>query len=907
MGWSIVTLPSEPNPACDSISTTCPYCGVGCGVDAAVPRADQHGNQCVQSVAGTPDHPANFGRLCVKGSALHEAVGPANRLLHPLVHGQRVSWDSALDTVATGLRRIIDTHGPDAVAFYLSGQLLTEDYYVANKLMKGFIGSANVDTNSRLCMSSAVASYKRAFGADAVPCCYEDLEHCNLIVLTGSNMAWTHPILFQRLSAAKARNPALRVVVIDPRRTATCDLADLFLPLRPGSDAFLFNGLLHYLHTAGHLAETWLAAHCEGLDAALAACADCTIEAVSAQTKLPAEQLQQFYALFAATEAVVSFYSQGINQSSTGTDKGNAIINCHLATARIGRPGMGPFSITGQPNAMGGREVGGLANMLAAHMDFSPEHQRIVADFWHTQALAQQPGLKAVDLFRAIGDGRIKAVWIMGTNPVVSLPDSEQVRRALHACELVVVSDCVQRTETNACAHVLLPATGWGEKDGTVTNSERCISRQRALLLPRGEAKPDWQIVSAVAQRLGYGAAFAYQCPHDIFVEHAALSGFRNGGSRAFDISGLQHITAREYERLQPIQWPVNAAAPHGTPRLFGDGRFYTANGKARLLPISAVLPPVHTSHARPYLLNTGRLRDQWHTMTRTGEIPRLLQHHPAPFAALHPDTAAALGCAEDELLAIGTARGTLLLPAKHDSGQQPGAVFVPIHWNAQFASNARVSKLLEARVDPHSGQPESKLEAVSLAVMPQAQWLAIVSDRELSMADYSYWHRRPIRGGHCYQAASTRTLDNAALAALKALFPGSEAVEFHDIGQHEYRLLFIRDGRLCGAVFAAPRPAGLPAADWLQRLLTEALPEQPWLLLAGRPLDGNTKGPLVCSCFEVGKNDILAAIRAGARDHVALGNKLRCGTNCGSCVPELKQLLRQAVATAPPVAALHD
>lgn len=881
-----------------SISTTCPYCGVGCGVDATVAFAGTSAAELL-SVGGTPEHPANFGKLCVKGSALHEAIGTSNRLLHPELYGARVSWDAALATVAERFSKIIAEHGPDAVAFYLSGQLLTEDYYVANKLMKGFIGSANVDTNSRLCMSSAVTGYKRAFGADAVPCNYEDLELCDLLVMTGSNAAWTHPVLYQRISAAKARNPNLRVVAIDPRRTASCDLADIHLALQPGSDAFLFNGLLAWLHTHGHFDSAYIAQHCDGLDALLAAASCCTPAAVNAATGLPQAQLEEFFRLFAATPKALTFYSQGINQSATGSDKCNAIINCHLVTGRIGKPGMGPFSITGQPNAMGGREVGGLANQLAAHMDFAPEHIERVGRFWQAPRMAQQQGLKAVDMFRAIREGSIKAVWIMGTNPVVSLPKSEGVKEALRRCEFVVVSDCVRQTETTTFAHLLLPATGWSEKDGTVTNSERRISRQRALLIPSGEARHDWQIVSAVARRMGYADAFAYQCPRDIFVEHAALSGFENGGMRAFDISALQTLSAAAYEHLAPVQWPVTPAQPRGTARLFTDGRYYTPNGRAQLLPISATLPAVSPTAEHPYLLNTGRLRDQWHTMTRTGEIPRLLQHAPAPFVAVHPDTAAALHCRDGNLLAVQSPNGELLLPLKSDAGQKPAEVFIPIHWNARFASNARVSKLLDERVDPHSGQPESKLQAVALQAVPMAQWFAIVSASEFPTAAFAYWHARPIPGGHCYQLAHASGLDLADIDQWQQNYPGTRLVEFHDRARHDHRILFVSATRVLAAIFSAEHAWQLPAAEWLQALLTTPLPLNDWQLLAGREQSCSDKGPLICSCHEVGRNEIITAIREGASDHVELGRQLRCGTNCGSCIPELKQLLALEVPAA--------
>ncbi|MGA7799933.1 MAG: molybdopterin-dependent oxidoreductase, partial [Gammaproteobacteria bacterium] len=550
----------------DGPATVCPYCGVGCGV---VPTAEDGG----WKVRGDGTHPANRGRLCSKGAALGETLGADGRLRHPQIAGARVTWDEALDAVADRLRDTISRHGPEAVAFYVSGQLLTEDYYVANKLMKGFIGAANIDTNSRLCMSSAVAAHKRAFGADAVPGCYEDLELADLVVFAGSNAAWAHPVLYQRIAAQKRRRPEMRVVVVDPRRTATCDIADLHLALAPGSDAVLFNGLLAHLYREDRLDLDYIDAHTEGFTAALlSARANAgSVPAVAAACGLPEADVAAFFRLFARTERTITFWSQGLNQSSSGVDKGNAVINCHLATGRIGRPGMGPFSITGQPNAMGGREVGGLANLLAAHMDFDdPAALERVRRFWGAPRLAQGPGLKAVELFDAVGRGEVKAVWIMATNPAVSLPEAERVRAALERCECVIVSDCVADTDTAACADILLPAAPWGEKEGTVTNSERRISRLRAFLPPTGEARPDWWMITGVARRLGFAESFAYDGPADIFREHAALSGLDNDGGRAFDISVLATLSDAEYDTLQPLQWPVTAARPLGTPRLYG-------------------------------------------------------------------------------------------------------------------------------------------------------------------------------------------------------------------------------------------------------------------------------------------------------------------------------------------------
>jgi assimilatory nitrate reductase catalytic subunit len=484
------------------------------------------------------------------------------------------------------LQAVRATHGPEAIAFYLSGQLLTEDYYVANKLAKGFIGTPHVDTNSRLCMASSVAGHRRAFGADIVPECYDDLELADLVVLVGSNAAWCHPVLYQRIQVARSER-GVRVVNIDPRRTATSEGADLHLSIRPGTDAQLWNGLLCWLFERGALDWDFIGEHTEGFPAALdAARARCSrVRSVARDTGLEAGDVETFDRWWTETQRVVSCYSQGVNQSAQGTDKVNAIINCHLATGRIGKPGSGPLSLTGQPNAMGGREVGGLANMLAAHMGYSDIERDRVRRFWGAPNLARGEGLKAVQMFDAIADGRIKALWVMGTNPAVSLPRADHVREAMQQLELLVVSDNVASNDSVNLAHVRLPAAAWGEKDGTVTNSERRISRQRPFLPLPGEARPDWWMLAQVAERMGWAGAFAYRCSADIFREHASLSGFENGGTRTFDISGLARLGDEDYDALAPVQWPVRSPAS-GTERLFGDGAFAFPSRRARLVPI---------------------------------------------------------------------------------------------------------------------------------------------------------------------------------------------------------------------------------------------------------------------------------------------------------------------------------
>lgn len=875
----------------DTVKTTCPYCGVGCGVIASV--AD---NGTV-SIKGDPEHPSNFGRLCSKGAALGDTMDLPGRLLHPVINGKKVSWNHAMDFVADGFRRVIDQHGKDAVAFYVSGQLLTEDYYVANKLMKGFIGSANIDTNSRLCMSSSVAGHKRAFGSDSVPCSYQDLEQADLITLVGSNTAWCHPVLYQRIQQARKNRPGLKVVVIDPRRTATCDISDLHVSLKPGSDIALFLALLAYLAKHDALDSAFINDKTEGFDAILAAIevGDDPVSIAAQQCGVPVSDITAFFDLFLRNEKCITVYSQGVNQWSYGTDKVNAIINCHLATGRIGKQGMGPFSFTGQPNAMGGREVGGLANQLAAHMDFNEEDIRRVATFWDSPGIAQQAGLKAVDMFNAVEQGKIKAIWIMATNPVVSMPNSDRVRSALQKCDLVVVSDCVDNTDTAQYANVLLPATTWGEKNGTVTNSERRISRQRAFVEAPGEARHDWQIILDLARRMGFTRAFPYQHVADIFREHAALSGFDNVGRRDFDISGFTDVTNNEYEQLTPLQWPVTDARQGGTERLFEDGRFFTASGRARFIQVKNGSPASTPNASLPFSLNTGRIRDQWHTMTRTGAAARLNQHIVEPFVQIHPQDAQSLGIKDGMLVQLTNNVASITVRASVTDDQRPASLFIPMHWNASNAQNSAVNRLIGQAVDPVSGQPEFKHSTVHISPYRPAWQGFILMNRDMNFDDTTYYTKCRGRGFWRYEIAGEhRSTD--WLSLLQRHMPEDvEYLELNDISQQRFRIAAISDNRLLGCLFVSSNRE-VADHEWLGRLFeSDALSaDDRRSLLAGRPMNNRDDcGKTVCACFSVGEKTLIREIaQQGLNSVEAIGEQLKAGTNCGSCVPELSALL---------------
>jgi assimilatory nitrate reductase catalytic subunit len=842
------------------IATTCCYCGIGCGVLASV------SNNVITSVKGDPNHPANFGRLCNKGLALHKA-DPSFRGLYPEIGGERKSWDEALDFIADKFSRTISLHGPDAVAFYVSGQFLTEDYYVFNKLAKGLIGTNNIDTNSRLCMASAVAGYKQTLGADAPPACYEDVDLAECIFIAGSNMAWAHPVLYRRIEKAKPRN----LVVVDPRKTETARAATLHLQIAPGSDVALFNGMLHIMLSEGWCDAAYIRAHTQGFDAVRETVREFPPKAAAAVCGIPEKDLFDAAKLFATSQATLSLYCQGLNQSSSGTAKNAALINLHLATGQIGKPGAGPFSLTGQPNAMGGREVGGMANLLSAHRDLSSEKDRKeIARLWGVHEVPAKPGKSAVEMFEALRAGEIKIVWIACTNPAQSLPDQKRVHEALERAELVVVQDAYRNTETSAYADVFLPAAGWGEKEGTMTNSERRISRVRAAVPPPGEAREDWRIAVDFSNRL-FPGKFNYQSPEEIFNEHRETT-----RGRDLDITGLSYALL---DQRGPQQWPFLEKSNSGLKRLYEDGVFPTPSGRARFVPTPYKPVAEEVDGRYPLRLITGRLRDQWHTMSRTGTIAGLFAHEPEPRLMVHPDDLSRLGLKKAELLKVASRRGHVYVEADADPDMPRGVVFLAMHWGARFlAGEGRrgVNELTIGALDPSSRQPELKHCAVRVEAA-QLPWRLVAFGHAPNLSSLME-ELAPVMSAVPY---ATRTLIGRerpgvrlSLAAKEA--PGEDLLRRIDtaFGLDATGALRYEDG----TVRAARLSGDIRSERWLKDLWELEMP----------------RGRTVCDCFDVAQRDIDAFL-AVSKSLAGLQASLKCGTNCGSCLPELRRMAAAA------------
>lgn len=874
--------------------TTCPYCGVGCGV-----KAELSGGRTM-TVKGDESHPANHGRLCSKGIALGNTFGLEGRLLEPRMrrNGQfeTVAWDEALETVAQKFNAVINEHGPDAVAFYVSGQLLTEDYYAVNKLAKGYIGTANVDTNSRLCMSSAVAAHKQAFGADLVPGTYDDLTEADLIVFSGHNAAWTHPVLYRRI---EAREGQMRIC-IDPKRTDTAKAADLHLMIKPQTDVRLWNGLCAHLIARDAIDHDFIDQHTQGYSRLVASLSedDQSLEAIAEDCGISPADLKTFYNAFLHTPKVVSLFSQGSNQSAQGVQKGLALINAHLLSGKIGKPGAAPFSITGQPNAMGGREVGGLANMLAAHMDFDDASKSLVQRYWQSPTIAPKPGLKAVDMFEAVRTGKIKAIWIMATNPLVSMPDTNKIHEALSLCELVVVSDVIARTDTMDMAHIQLPAAAWGEKDGTVTNSERVISRQRRMTILPGNVRPDWAIIAEVARRMNsaWDEAFNWHGPDEVFAEHARLTAFENTGQRFFNLSGFAGLTRETYDNLAPTRWPFTQSG--STNRLFADGRFATPSGRARLIGVKSVGPANATTPDFPFSLNSARVRDHWHTLTRTALAPELNRHISEPLLDIHPKDARRLGIKDGRLACVTTAYGEAILKARVSDDVREGSLSVPMHWTKSFAPFGRSNQLINPAVDAQSGQPEFKHTPAQVSAYNEAWHGFVMTPRDFDAAlpDFGpdvVWRRSSHDFADCVEIAG---IDAVAVSRLIA----GTVLSLDDVKTGVSRRVRLEDGRLTGVAFVAPIDKRLPPRDWLLERFGDLVLDgkDRAALLIGRLPGVADKGKIVCACRSVGQKTIEAAIHDGALTVETIGDATTAGTACGSCKGELKQCLVRYAAT---------
>jgi assimilatory nitrate reductase catalytic subunit len=922
--------------------STCPYCGVGCGVIIESQR-DQ-----IVGVRGDPDHPANFGRLCSKGSTLHLTATPEvtrqTRLLQPLQRLQRdaapqpLAWDAALDLAATRFADTIRTHGPDAVGFYVSGQLLTEDYYVYNKLAKGLIGTNNIDTNSRLCMSSAVAGYKLTLGADAPPASYEDVNHADCLFITGSNAAWAHPILFRRIEDARKNRPEMKIVVVDPRRTDTAGTADLFVQIQPGTDVALYHGMLHLMLWEGWTDTSYIAAHTRGFDELKALVRDYTPDMVTQTCGISKDTLYEATRLFATSKATLSLYCQGLNQSSSGTAKNAALINLHLATGQIGKPGAGPFSLTGQPNAMGGREVGGLANLLSAHRDLAnPQHRAEVAALWGIPSVPEKPGKTAVEMFQAAADGEIKALWIACTNPAQSMPDLATVRRALQRAEFVVVQEAFLTTSTCDYADLLLPATTWGEKDGTVTNSERRITRVRPAVTAPGATRHDWQIGVDFARRLqaqGIGprsALFPYETPESVWNEHREST-----RGRDLDITGMSYVMLEQ----QPQQWPLPEGATTGRQRLYEDGVFPTEDGRARFAS-PAYKPVAEPRESRfPFALTTGRLRDQWHGMSRTGTLGRLFGHVAEPTVQMNAGDMTRRGLAEGDLVHVTSKRGSILVPLQASEELASGQAFMAMHWGPEFVSGissagqplAGVNALTTSSYCPSSKQPELKHAAVKIlkAELPWTllglAWLP--ADRALSAREalrklmlrfpyascVPFANAAPLDGeagaqptGLLFRAAAHEAVPDELLTEIEALLgldaAGTLRYADRKRGQRRAALLDRQgDKTTLRAVLLA---GDTSAESWIRSLLQQELPAQSYgrlILLAGAkaPVAMPARSRQVCTCFNVNEDAITGTLaQCSGNDSerlTALQQTLKCGTNCGSCVPELQRMVRRVV-----------
>jgi len=894
--------------------STCCYCGVGCGV---IIHSE---NDKIIDVKGDPQHPANFGRLCTKGSTLHLSAKLDNRLLYPEIRTnrdlprKRATWDESLNLVVEKFATLIETHGPDSVAFYISGQLLTEDYYVFNKLAKGLIGTNNIDTNSRLCMSSAVAGYKLTLGADAPPACYEDIDHTDCLFIAGSNTAFAHPIIYRRIEEAKEKNPNLKIVVVDPRQTDTAKAADLHLAILPGTDVALFNGMLHVMLWEGMLDNAYIDAYTNGFAELKETVREYTPKMVADICGIKEADIITAAKWF-GKGPTLSMYCQGLNQSVNGSDKNAALINLHLATGQIGKLGAGPFSLTGQPNAMGGREVGGMANLLSGHRDLAnPEHRAEVASLWGIESVPDVPGKSAVDMFKAVKDGSIKAIWIACTNPAQSMPDLNEVLEALENAELVVVQDAFDNTETCQYADVLLPASTWGEKEGSVTNSERRITRVNPAVIPPAEARHDWAIVVDFAQRLEQRLAkntklFPYATTEQIFDEHRETT-----RGRDLDITGLSYTLLNEQG---PQQWPFKTGDVTGKARLYADGMFQKPDGKAQFLNATYKGTADKTDARYPLHLLTGRLRDQWHGMSRTGNVAQLFNHAEEPVIHMSADDMMRRSIKNGDIVRVSNKRGSLVLPAQTSDEVKPSQTFIPMHWGSQYMHGLGVNALMPSAYDKVSKQPELKHTAIKLeklelpwrmTVMRTIHNLEVLQKLKGFLSHFEYascglFGRET--ENHCgmliLRAAHTEAPDDQVIQDIDALLGmtgDAPLLNYLDAKRGISKRILVETNLENKAEVTGVRLVGETlAAAWLKDVMGtgEFSPElRRWALapLSAPPAGQRSRGKIVCNCLDVAENEIIDNIQLGA-DLLTLQNKLKCGTQCGSCVPELKQLVR--------------
>ncbi|KQW52333.1 MULTISPECIES: nitrate reductase [unclassified Roseateles] len=903
--------------------STCPYCGVGCGV------VIEHDDTQITGVRGDPDHPANFGRLCTKGTNLHLTATPVviqhQRLREPQRRAELgaqpevVSWDQANREIADKLLAIRAEHGPESIGVYISGQLLTEDYHAFNKLARAVIGTPHIDSNSRLCMSSAVVGYKQALGADAPPCSYEDIELADCVLISGANPAWAHPILFRRLEAARANKPGHKLIVIDPRRTETAELADLHLQIRAGTDVALCHGLLHAVIWQGWTAGDFIAASTEGFDALKELVRDWAPSRAAQVCGVQEADIWQAAEWFATSPSSLSLYCQGLNQSSRGTAKNTALINLHLATGQIGKPGAGPFSLTGQPNAMGGRESGGMATLLPGHRDpGKAEHWAEIEALWGVPGLPAKRGHTAVEMFEAAARGEIKALWIACTNPAQSMPDQATVRQALERCELVILQEAFAHTATARYADYLLPAATWGEKEGTVTNSERRISRVRAAVPAAAESRADWRIVRDIAALIDAGLARAPRIvangPEDLWNEHRAAT-----RGRDLDITGLSWVTL---ETEGPQQWPF-VSGP--TARLYTDGRFATANGRARFITKAYQPTAEVASPKRPFALTTGRMRDQWHGMSRSGSVPNLFAHEGRPLVRLHPSDAARRKLAEGELVHVRSRRGEVVLPLKLDENVPLAGADIAMHWGDEFiGAQHGVNAVTQGAFCPDSKQPELKFSAVAIesATLPwrlsgcawvaPGQGAALREQLRALMPRFGYAQclPEPTKTGlvgwafeaACAEAPAAELVDQLAEALGLS---GAHVLRYADAQRGRLRLLNLDGDDLQAAPLQALLRVGQhEEGAWLVDLWRERTAASTvgrWLLSPGAPPTNTVAAsPQVCNCFDVREDVIrltLARCVGSPAERLAqLQAEKRCGTQCGSCLPALRRL----VATTP-------